>query len=246
MKLINWLGLVTFIGGVLATLGHRFGFLSHRIALVIFFIALVCCTFIMIAGLIMLALSLYRKQPLQTELIPLVLACAVFPIMAFSAVGTAAFKAPMIHDITTDTNNPPVFKYILASDGHRDNSLIYPGPEVSALQKAAYPDIKTFVSQLPPRLVYQQSIFTASLMGWEIIAKDSKSLRFEAITKTPLFGFVDDIVIRITPINDGGSAVDMRSLSRVGVSDLGTNAKRIRSFFAELEPVLEQELINLQ
>ena len=151
----------------------------------------------------------------------------------------------MIHDITTDTNNPPVFKYI-QDDGYRVNSLIYPGAEVSAIQKVAYPEIKTFITQLAPRRVYQQSVFTGSLLGWEIIVKDSNSLRFEAITKTPLFGFVDDIAVRITATEDGGSAVDMRSMSRVGISDLGTNAKRIRSFFAQLEAVLEEELINLQ
>jgi len=245
MKLINWFGLGTFIIGVVATLGHRFGFLHYRIALVIFVIALIACVLIMLIGLFMLGLSICRKQPIQTELIPLVLACAMFPAMSFYAVGMAGFEAPMIHDITTDTNNPPVFKYI-QDDGYRVNSLIYPGAEVSAIQKVAYPEIKTFITQLAPRRVYQQSVFTGSLLGWEIIVKDSNSLRFEAITKTPLFGFVDDIAVRITATEDGGSAVDMRSMSRVGISDLGTNAKRIRSFFAQLEAVLEEELINLQ
>tara|TARA_B110000967_G_C18896947_1_gene571418 strand:- start:99 stop:836 length:738 start_codon:yes stop_codon:yes gene_type:complete len=245
MKLINWFGLGAFIIGALVTLGHRFGFLHYHIAFVVFVVALIACTLIMLIGLVMLGLLIARKRPIQAELIPIILACAVFPVMSFYAVGMSAFKVPMIHDITTDTNNPPVFKYI-QDDGYRVNSLIYPGAEVSALQKVAYPEIKTFITQHAPRRVYQQSIFTGSLLGWEIIVKDSDSLRFEAITKTPLFGFVDDIAVRITPIESGGSAVDMRSMSRVGLSDLGANAKRIRSFFAQLEAVLEEELINLQ
>ena len=123
MKLINWFGLGAFIIGVVATLGHRFGFLHYRIALVIFVIALIACVLIMLIGLFMLGLSICRKQPIQTKMIPLVLACAMFPAMSVYAVGMAGFEAPMIHDITTDTNNPPVFKYI-QDDGYRVNSLI--------------------------------------------------------------------------------------------------------------------------
>lgn len=246
MKIITWLGQCAFLVGILATLGHRFGFVEYRISFLVFVAALLICSLVVIFGIVMLVSSLYKKQRTETELIPLVLACAIFPIMAFYGVGADVFKAPMIHDITTDTNNPPAFVFIQPDDGHRINSLVYPGAEVSAKQKLAYPDIETYITPLPPRQVYQKAVFTASLLGWEIIASDLPGFRFEAITKTPLFGFVDDIAVRITPLASGGSAVDMRSMSRVGISDLGTNAKRIRRFFDELEAGLEPELINLQ
>ena len=134
MKLINWFGLGAFIIGAFVTLGHRFGFLHYHIAFLVFVVALIACTLIMLIGLVMLGLLIARKRPIQAELIPIILACAMFPVMSFYAVGMSAFKAPMIHDITTDTNNPPVFKYI-QDDGYRVNSLIYPGAEVSALKK---------------------------------------------------------------------------------------------------------------
>jgi len=242
MKFINWLGLSAFLIGVVATLGYRFGFFPYNLAFLSFVLAMLVCALVLFIGIIFLAVFIFKKKRFHSELVPLLVACAIFPILAFSGVGADIFKAPMIHDITTDTDNPPVFAFIQPDDGYRVNSLVYPGEKVSAQQKLAYPDIQTFITLSPPRQVYQEAIFVASLLGWEIIVKDLPSLRFEAITRTPLFGFVDDIAVRITPIAAGGSAVDVRSMSRVGVSDLGTNAKRIRRFLGELE----QELINLQ
>ena len=242
MKFINRLGLSAFLIGAGATLGYRFGFFPYNLAFLAFIVAMLVCALVVFVGIFFLAVSIYKKKRFQSELVPLLIACAIFPILAFSGLGADIFKAPMIHDITTDTDNPPVFIFIQPDDGYRVNSLVYPGAEVSVQQKLAYPDIQTFITSLPPRQVYQKAIFVASLLGWEIIAKDLPSFRFEAVTRTPLFGFVDDIAVRITPIGAEGSAVDVRSMSRVGISDLGTNAKRIRRFLGELE----QELINLQ
>jgi hypothetical protein len=239
MKLINWLGRCAFITGVIATLGHRFEFLSFKLSLYSFLVAVIVCTLFILAGLYKLLVSTYKKQPFHLELVPLMIACALLPVLAFKAVGPDVFSAAMIHDITTDTDNPPVFIYIQPDDGYRVNSLVYAGAEVSAKQRLSYPDIKTFMTTVSPRAVYQEALFTGNLLGWEIIGKDPLSLRFEAVTKTPLFGFVDDVAVRVTPLVDGGSAVDLRSMSRVGMSDLGANAKRIRKFIGELEVHLE-------
>jgi len=246
MQLINWLAPSAFLAAVIATLGYRFGFLHFRLSLLVFAIAMLVCTLVFLVGLFKLAVCIYKKQRFPVELVPLLLACALIPALTFNNIGAGALNAVMIHDITTDMDNPPVFVFIQPDDGYRINSLVYPGGEVSATQRQAYPDIKTFVSPVPARRVYQKAVFISSLLGWEIIAKDLGGLRYEAVTKTPLFGFVDDIAVRITPLAGGGSAVDVRSMSRVGISDLGTNAKRIRRFLGELEAVLEQELINLQ
>jgi uncharacterized protein (DUF1499 family) len=246
MKIINWLGPSAFLAAVISTLGYRFGFLHFRLSLVVFAIALIVCTLVLVAGIYKLAISIYRRRRFPVELVPLLLACALIPVLTVSNVGAGALSATMIHDITTDVDNPPAFVFIKPDDGFRINSLVYPGGEVSAKQLSAYPDIKTYITSLPPRRVFQKAVFAGSLLGWEIIATDLPGLRYEAVAKTPLFGFVDDIAVRITPFVDGGSAVDLRSMSRVGITDLGTNAKRIRSFLAELEAVLEQELINQQ
>jgi len=246
MKIINWLGPIAFLAAVISTLGYRFGFIHFRLSLLVFGLSLLVCMLVVLAGIFKLVVCLLKKQRFPIELAPLVLACALIPILTFYNVGAGAFGAAMIHDITTDMDNPPAFVFIRPDDGFRINSLIYPGEEFSAIQRSAYPDIKTFVTPLPPRRVFQKAVFAGRLLSWEIIAKDFAGLRYEAVAKTQLFGFIDDISVRVTPLADGGSAVDLRSMSRVGITDLGANAKRIRRFLAELEAALEQELINLQ
>jgi uncharacterized protein (DUF1499 family) len=72
-------------------------------------------------------------------------------------------------------------------------------------------------------------------MGWEIIAADSARGRIEAVATTRWFGFIDDVVVRIS--EDGSrSRIDVRSVSRVGRSDVGANARRIRAYLDRLEP----------
>jgi len=246
MKIINWLGPTAFLAAVISTLGYRFGFVHFRLSLLIFGLAAFICIVVVLAGIFKLAVCIYKQQRFPVELVPLILACALIPALTFYNIGSGAHSAVMIHDITTDIDNPPAFVFIQPDDGFRINSLIYPGEEVSAIQRSAYPDIQPFVSLESGRRVFQKAVFVGSLLGWEIIATDLPGLRYEAVAKTPLFGFVDDIAVRITPLVDGGSVVDLRSMSRVGISDLGANAKRIRRFLAELEAVLEPELINLQ
>ena len=100
--------------------------------------------------------------------------------------------------------SPPAFVFIRPEDGYRINSLST-REEVSAVQRKAYPDISTFFTSEPGRKVFQASLFTAGLMGWEIIAQDLANFRFEAVAKTPLFGFTDDIAVRITPSEQGST-----------------------------------------
>ncbi len=136
----------------------------------------------------------------------------------------------MIHDITTDTENPPVFVSILALRKDAPNSATYGGPEIAAQQHAAYPDIRTLVSDLSPSQAFERAGSVARRIGWKIVDENQAEGRIEATATTRWFGFKDDVVIRIAPSADNGSRVDIRSVSRVGRSDLGTNARRIRDF----------------
>ena len=240
MKLFDWCGVGALLVCGLATLGHRFDFINFRITFLLFVLAMLICSLVFIIGVFKLALSFLRKQSLASGQLLLIVACGLIPGLAFSGVGAGAIKAPMIHDITTDITLPPAFVFIQPEDGYRINSLVYPGEEVGAVQREAYPDITTFYTSQPPRKVFQAALFTASLMGWEIIAQDLGKFRFEAIAKTPLFGFTDDIAVRITVSAEHSTAVDIRSMSRVGISDLGTNAKRIREFLNQLQVALDK------
>jgi len=170
---------------------------------------------------------------------PLAVAGIVLGALAFGVPGNwyrIAKEVPMIHDITTDTENPPVFVAVLPLRKDAPNSAAYGGPEIAAQQRAAYPDIRPLVSDLPPEKAYDRARTVARQMGWNIVDENPSEGRIEATATTRWFGFKDDVVLRIVPAAGNGSRVDIRSVSRVGRSDVGTNARRIRAFlkrFAE-------------
>jgi uncharacterized protein (DUF1499 family) len=145
-------------------------------------------------------------------------------------------RVPAIHDITTDTENPPRFISILPLRENAPNSSEYGGPEIAAKQRAAYPDLVPAVLSAPPDKAYEQALAAARKMGWVIVDAKPSDGRIEATDTTFWFGFNDDIVIRVTPA-DHGSRVDIRSVSRVGKSDVGMNAKRIRKYLKELKQI---------
>lgn len=145
-----------------------------------------------------------------------------------------AESVPRIHDITTDTENPPEFVAVLTLLKKGENSPVYGGAEVAALQRKAYPDIIPLILPIPPDQTFERAIAVGRSLGWQIIDADRNSLRIEAVDTTFWFGFKDDIVIRVGQ-QDSGSRVDIRSESRVGVSDLGKNAERIRKFLTGMK-----------
>ncbi len=144
----------------------------------------------------------------------------VFGIISWTGCGFL-----LINDVSTDTENPPEFA-----------SAIPLHPEASRKQPAAYPDLRPLVVDLPPSRAYDTAIEAAKRMNWRIVEGSRAQGRIEAVAVTRWLGFMDDVVIRIAPSAGGGSVIDIRSASRVGKSDFGANARRIRSFlktFAE-------------
>lgn len=145
----------------------------------------------------------------------------------------AASRVPRIHDISTDTANPPGFIVLLPLRKDATNPPEYGGAEIAIKQHAAYPDIKPLLLNLPADQAFARAAAAARDLRWQIVAELPGEGRIEATDTTRWFGFTDDIVIRITPAG-GRSVIDVRSLSRVGVSDVGTNARRIRTFLQKL------------
>ena len=144
-----------------------------------------------------------------------------------------AKTVPPIHDISTDTTNPPAFVAILPLRADAANSADYGGPEIARQQLAAYPDVRPLQMSMAPTQAFDRALQAAQAMGWEIVASDPAAGRIEATATTLWFGFKDDVVIRVQP-SDTGSRIDVRSESRVGKSDVGTNARRIRAYLAKL------------
>lgn len=143
-----------------------------------------------------------------------------------------ATTLPFIHDITTDTVDPPLFVAVLPVRAGAANPPEYLGEEVAKQQREGYPDIETLVLDTPADETFRKALAAAEEMGLEIVAAEPAEGRIEATATTLWFGFKDDVVIRVTA-DGAGSRLDMRSKSRVGRSDVGANAARIRRFIRE-------------
>ena len=145
----------------------------------------------------------------------------------------AANSTPPIHDISTDTADPPQFVALAAVRRTSPNGAAYPGASAAEAQRKAYPDILPLAIAAHPAAAYQRCLEAARSLGWRIALADPRALRIEATDRTRFFGLKSDIVIRVTPLG-AASRVDIRSASRVGESDLGVNARRIRAFYREM------------
>ena len=145
----------------------------------------------------------------------------------------SAAGAPPIHDITTDTDNPPSFVAVVPLRADAPNPPTYEGETIASQQRGAYPDIRPVVLDLPPDRAFQRALDAAEAMGWEIVDSNAAEGRIEATDQTFWFGFKDDVVIRVTPL-EARSVVDVRSKSRVGRGDLSTNARHIRNYVERL------------
>lgn len=144
-----------------------------------------------------------------------------------------AERVPPIHDITTDLEDPPEFVAVLEERADAPNPAEYGGPEIAEQQRKGYPELGPLTLDVGPDRAFERALEAAREMGWEIVAAEPDEGRVEATDTTPWFGFRDDVVVRVRAV-DGGSRIDVRSVSRVGRSDVGTNAERIRAYLEEI------------
>jgi uncharacterized protein (DUF1499 family) len=145
-------------------------------------------------------------------------------------------RLPKIHDITTDTVDPPPFQAVLAArEAESASPATYEGEVIAKQQRAAYPDLGPLETPLAPQEAFRHALQAAERMpNWTLLAQDGAAGRIEATQKSRWFGFSDDIAIRVAA-NGSGSRIDMRSSSRQGRSDFGVNAARIRAYTAALK-----------
>ncbi|HEU4700817.1 MAG TPA: DUF1499 domain-containing protein [Gemmatimonadales bacterium] len=229
-RLACGLGLAAALLLLVAGPGHRFGLWSFGTG----FVLLRWAAYGGIAAMVLGALALLlgrRRGPVGLALAGLLLGAVAFAIPYIGA--RQARRVPPIHDITTDTENPPRFLAVLSKRVGAKNPVSYGGEEIARQQRAAYPDIVPYVAPVAPGAAFHDALEAARALGWTIVAADSADGRIEATARTRWFGFYDDVVIRVTP-TASGARVDARSLSRVGKSDVGANARRLRRFFGRL------------
>jgi len=154
-----------------------------------------------------------------------------------SYLGYRATKLPAIYDITTDPANPPRFD-VLARLRPRGRTN-YPGAATAEQQLAAYPDIVPLQLAVPPKVAYDLTLALITKRKWLLVdsrppAAGRREGVIEAVTRTPIMGFRDDVVIRVSPLGQG-SRVDVRSASRYGLHDFGTNASRVRALLEDID-----------
>jgi uncharacterized protein (DUF1499 family) len=147
---------------------------------------------------------------------------------------------PPIHDISTNRINPPEFVAIAPLRADAPNTLVYGAsnnmtPEQLIEQTdEAYPDLVTQLYSESVNEVFEKALAAVDDLGWELVAQDASAGRIEATDTTFWFRFKDDVVIKIDQ-QGSETAVDVRSVSRVGTGDVGANAIRMRKLFALLE-----------
>ena len=158
---------------------------------------------------------------------------ALIYISFLGSRAAAGGDVPAIHDISTDLTNPPQFASLsLRSDNLAGVDTV---ENWRTIHSKGYPDLQSVTIAKPVAEVIARAETIARKLGWEVAVADPVTGHFEATVSVSYIRFQDDVVLRVVPTEDGAaSIVDMRSVSRVGVSDLGVNAKRVRSFLDTL------------
>ena len=227
------LALASALALALAGLGHRWSWWGVAASFSILRASAFAAVGVAVLALVGIGLAAVGRRWPALVIAVVALAIALIVVWIPRNLQAMARSVPPIHDISTDTENPPAFVAIAERRRGAPNPAAYDGPEVAAQQRKAYPDLGPLTLSSPPDRVLTAAEAVARRQGWEVVAVAPAEGRLEATATTPWFGFKDDVVVRVTPAGTG-SRVNVRSKSRVGRSDLGANAKRIRAFLAEL------------
>lgn len=230
-----FLALASALAGLLSGAGSRWGLWDFHTGFTVLLWAAYGGLIAAIVSLIAIVVTVAGKR-MKHELVWAVLGFCLGTVVVVIPLSwsRAAKAAPSISDITTDTVHPPKFVKILPLRRGAPNPSEYGGPVVAQSQIQAYPDILPLVFDGPPDKVFDKALAVARGMGWRIIDAERKEGRIEAVASTFWFHFEDDIVIRIEKSRHR-TRLDIRSVSRVGKNDMGTNAERIRKFLRAME-----------
>jgi hypothetical protein len=217
---------------VIAVLAHRSGLVATpQFLLAISLGSLI--GLVALVGALAAMISLWRNGGAGWARALRALVYALVALLPLAGASVAFVQYPMLSDVSTDPLSPP-------SLGPDDTEL--PTQEQLALQNEAYPDLVTRRFRISPGELHQAALKVATQSGWQLTAElppgmPDEPTRFQAVAVSPVFGFRDDVAVRILP-DPVGARLDIRSASRVGTHDLGANARRIRGFFRDLDAVL--------
>jgi len=218
----------------LGPLGWRAGWWHFRFA---FFSLMPWAAYCGLAAMAIavLALLLGRRSIAGRQIAIGVVAFLIGASIAYVPWEYSEMRGMVPNDITTDLQNPPPYVAVLAlrKAANSANTGEYKGAKIAEQQRRSYPEIAPVTLALPPVEALARALDTVRRMGWTMVETDPGAGRIEASDRTRWFGFIDDIVIRVAAA-DGGSRIDVRSSSRIGTGDFGTNAARVRRYLAAL------------
>jgi uncharacterized protein (DUF1499 family) len=235
----GWLGNFVLGGAILAitiaaiglTLA-RYDMIDKLSGFIAFMTMMIPAAVIAALSLIGIVLARWKHVPGRKALGGLVLSLGLLGVMYFAVIRPAG-AAPALHDITTNVDNPPQFTALALRE---DNLIPFNSiEEWRAAHREGYPDIAPVLIDSSPTQVLAKARALAETKGWTVANTNPQTLQMEATAYAGYLRFRDDVIVKVTPVLDGTSRVDMRSVSRVGLSDLGYNAARIREFLAELQ-----------
>ena len=222
----------------IVTIAHRSGLMPTAQALV-----LVACAFAFAAVALVLALLAAafvwhdgRRGARDAAIGALWAVLALSPV-AYLAVEWMDF--PKVTDVSTDAVDPPLYREAAFFRAGRFASARPPTAEERARIRAAWPEIVTRRFSVGSDLLFLVTRRLVEEEGWKVTemvqpAGDGERGRIEAVARTLIFGFEDDVVVRVLP-EPSGSRIDLRSSIRWGSHDFGRNARRIRDFLDELD-----------
>jgi hypothetical protein len=241
-KIAVWssrLGLFAFVVAALSIIIVRSALLELVPALATFGAALVFAALaILLAFAGFIVIWRQGKSGLGRALLGLFLGVVLLAYPAY--LGSRGLRLPPINDVTTDTANPPRFE--AGARLRPPDRVDYPGAAFAALQRKSYPDLGPLDLDVPVKVAYDAALALVTKRKWSITdarapGPTRRDAAIEAVARTPIMGFRDDIVIRFMPLGQG-TRIDMRSASRVGDHDFGANASRIRNLFEELDDIV--------
>lgn len=219
---------------------YKFGIIDLGTAFMGFkygvYTAIAALLLLLLQGILQFA---FKQKTVTLAHAAIVMVCSSIAIAVPLSMLSKGGSVPPIHDISTDLVHPPEFVVIAPLRANAPNPAAYAGAVTAEQQRNAYPDIKTQRYTQSTAALMAAITQAANNLGWEMVNTDTAGGLVEATATTTWFGFKDDVVIRVQD-KGGERLVDIRSKSRVGTSDLGKNAERIRSFIKELNAVLAE------
>src|SRR6187402_1413707 len=245
-SLATWsrnLAIFAVVAVVVSILIVRCGCLEMKPALATFFGALALAVLSILFGLAaFLAIWQNGSRGMGRILLAFLISTIVLAYPAY--LGLQYRKLPKIHDITTDPIDPPRFEALArlrAGDGA--NPAVYAGLYSAEQQRIAYPEVEAATVEVPPQKAYETALDLINKRKWRVVdarppAPPRREGKIEAIARTPIMGFREDIAVRILP--DGpGARIDLRSSSRNLDHDLGSNAARIAKLVEDINELTD-------